>query len=74
MNNKCSCAIVENVIITYQNKGNACIVVLYSNNFSVPLCNISNMLDHSVRLTSPFNSILIFNTPWAAGCCGPKFK
>jgi hypothetical protein len=35
-------------------------------NFSVPRCNITNMMDHILPQTSPFKSKLNVNTPCAA--------
>lgn len=59
----CSCAIVEYIILIYQNKGNACIYDLFSINFSVPLWSKAYMMDHILLRNSPFISILILNTP-----------
>ena len=47
--------------------------VLFSINFSVPLCN-NPMWGSAFSTTSPSNSKINLRTPCAAGCWGPKFK
>lgn len=54
-----------------QNK-EACVYVLYSINFSVPRCK-NRYVDRFDALL-PRRDKTKRKTPWAAGCCGPKFK
>ena len=51
----------------------ACIYVLFSINFSVPLWS-KPICGSAFSTTSPSNSNINLNTPWAAGCWGPKFR
>lgn len=47
--------------------------VLYSMSFSVPLCR-RPMWGSDFLTSSPSSSRIKRNTPWAAGCCGPKLR
>lgn len=50
-----------------------CMYVLYSMSFSVPLCK-RPMCGSDFLTSSPSSSRIKRNTPWAAGCCGPKLR